>query len=75
MTAAAARVSARADAAAADAANDARGEVTKIPGVTKAIAAKAVKNGLGQMPAYANLSDAQIEAVARYVAKASGAAK
>ena len=37
--------------------------------------AKAVKNGLGQMPAYANLSDAQIEAVARYVAKASGAAK
>ena len=37
--------------------------------------AKAVKNGLGQMPAYATLSDAQIEAVARYVAKASGAAK
>ena len=45
MTAAAARVNARADAAAADAANEARGEVTKIPGVTKAIAAKAVKNG------------------------------
>jgi hypothetical protein len=45
MTAAAARVNARADAAAADAANDARGEVTKIPGVTKAIATKAVKNG------------------------------
>ena len=45
MTAAAARVSSRADAAASDAANDARGEVTKIPGVSKAIAAKAVKNG------------------------------
>ena len=45
MTAAAARVSSRADAAASDAANDARGEVTKIPGVSKAIAAKAVRNG------------------------------
>ncbi len=41
MTAAAAR----ADAAVSDAANDARAEVTKIPGVTKATAAKAVKNG------------------------------
>ncbi len=45
MTAAAARVSSRADAAASDAANDVRGEVTKIPGVSKATAAKAVKNG------------------------------
>lgn len=35
--------------------------------------AKAVKNGIGQMPAYASLSDAQIQAVARYVAKVSGA--
>lgn len=33
--------------------------------------AKAVKNGIGQMPAYASLSDAQIQALARYVAKAS----
>ena len=33
--------------------------------------AKAVKNGLGQMPAYTTLSDLQIQAVARYVAKAS----
>jgi len=51
MTAAAARAAdARANAAAADAAADARAEastevVTKIPGVTKAIAAKATKNG------------------------------
>lgn len=37
--------------------------------------AKAVKNGLGQMPAYTSLSDAQVQAVARYVAKASGGAK
>lgn len=37
--------------------------------------AKAVKNGLGQMPAYTSLSDAQVQAIARYVAKASGGAK
>jgi sulfite dehydrogenase len=37
--------------------------------------AKAVKYGLGQMPAYTTLSDEQIQAVARYVAKASGDAK
>jgi len=37
--------------------------------------AKAVKDGLGQMPAYASLTDAQIQALARYVAKASGGAK
>jgi sulfite dehydrogenase len=36
--------------------------------------AKAVKNGLGQMPPYTGLSDVQIQAVARYVAKASGRA-
>lgn len=35
--------------------------------------AKAVKNGIGQMPAYASLSDAQVQAIAKYVAKASGA--
>ena len=34
--------------------------------------AKAVKNGLGQMPAYTTLSNVQIQALARYVAKASG---
>lgn len=37
--------------------------------------AKALRNGLGSMPAYgAKLSDAQIEALARYVSKASGGA-
>lgn len=45
MTAAAARADARADAATSDAASDARAETTKIPGVSKQIAAKAVKNG------------------------------
>jgi len=45
MTAAAARVDARADAAASDAANDARAEVTKVSGVSKAVAAKASRNG------------------------------
>jgi mono/diheme cytochrome c family protein len=34
--------------------------------------AKAVRNGIGQMPAFSALSDAQIEAVARYVAGAAG---
>jgi cytochrome c6 len=29
--------------------------------------AKAVKNGIGQMPAYPQLSEAQIQALARYV--------
>lgn len=37
--------------------------------------AKAIKNGIGQMPAYTSLSDAQIQAIARYVAQASGGAK
>jgi hypothetical protein len=45
MTAAAARADTRADAAASDAASDARAETTKIPGVSKQIAAKAVKDG------------------------------
>ncbi len=37
--------------------------------------AKAVRNGLGNMPSYgAKLSDSQIEALARYVSKASGGA-
>jgi cytochrome c6 len=33
--------------------------------------AKAVKNGIGQMPAYPQLSDAQIQALARYVEQAA----
>jgi len=38
--------------------------------------ATALKNGIGAMPSYkASLSEAQIQALARYVAKASGAAK
>jgi mono/diheme cytochrome c family protein len=35
--------------------------------------AKALRNGLGSMPSFgAHLSDSQIEALARYVSKASG---
>lgn len=37
--------------------------------------AKAVKNGIGQMPAFSALTEAEIEAVARYVAAASGGAR
>lgn len=38
--------------------------------------ATALRNGVGAMPAYkATLSDAQIEQLARYVARASGAEK
>jgi mono/diheme cytochrome c family protein len=37
--------------------------------------AKALRNGLGSMPSYGSkLSDLQIEALARYVSKASGGA-
>ena len=36
---------------------------------------KALKTGVGQMPAYPQLSDEQVQALARYVARASGAAK
>jgi sulfite dehydrogenase len=37
--------------------------------------AKALRNGLGSMPSFASkLSDSQIEALARYVSKASGGA-
>ena len=32
---------------------------------------KAVKNGIGQMPAYAQLTEAQIQALARYVERAT----
>ena len=36
---------------------------------------KAVKEGLGAMPPYKQLSDEQVQALARYVARASGGAK
>ena len=36
---------------------------------------QAVKAGIGAMPAYTQLSSEQIQAVARYVARASGGAK
>jgi hypothetical protein len=45
MTAAAARVETRVDPSVSDAANDVRGETTKVAGVSKATAAKAIKNG------------------------------
>jgi cytochrome c6 len=37
--------------------------------------AKAIKNGTGQMPAYSNLTEQEIRAIAQYVARATGAAK
>ncbi|MEP6608691.1 MAG: cytochrome c [Burkholderiaceae bacterium] len=36
---------------------------------------KAVKAGFGQMPAFPQLSDEQLQTLARYVARASGALK
>jgi mono/diheme cytochrome c family protein len=33
--------------------------------------AKAVRNGIGQMPAFPQLTDAQVQALARYVEKAT----
>jgi len=36
---------------------------------------KAVKTGIGQMPAFSQLSNEQVQAIARYVARASGGAK
>ncbi|MEJ6023356.1 SorU family sulfite dehydrogenase c-type cytochrome subunit [Ramlibacter sp. PS4R-6] len=33
--------------------------------------AKAVKNGIGQMPAFTQLTEEQVQAIARYVEKAS----
>jgi cytochrome c6 len=35
---------------------------------------KAVRNGIGQMPAYTSLSDTQIKQLADYVSRATGAA-
>lgn len=37
--------------------------------------AQAVKQGIGAMPPYKQLSEEQVQALARYVAKASGGAK
>lgn len=37
--------------------------------------AKAIKNGIGQMPAFSNLTGPEIRAIAEYVARAAGAAK
>jgi cytochrome c6 len=36
---------------------------------------KAIRNGIGQMPAYTTLSDAQIRQLADYVARVTGGAK
>lgn len=36
---------------------------------------KAIRNGIGQMPAYSTLTDQEVQAIARYVAQVSGAAK
>ncbi len=36
---------------------------------------KALRNGIGQMPAYGSLSAEQIDLLSRYIAKATGAAK
>lgn len=36
---------------------------------------KVLKTGIGQMPAYPQLSDQQIQTIARYVARAAGGAK
>lgn len=35
---------------------------------------KAIRNGIGQMPAYGNLSDAQVKQLAEYVSRVAGAA-
>jgi len=37
--------------------------------------AKALRNGIGQMPAFSTLTDAEVEALARYVSIASGRAR
>jgi mono/diheme cytochrome c family protein len=36
---------------------------------------KAVRNGIGQMPAFSSLTDQQVEALARYVEQATGTAQ
>jgi mono/diheme cytochrome c family protein len=37
--------------------------------------AKAIRNGIGQMPAFSTLTEQQIQAISQYVARATGAAK
>lgn len=37
--------------------------------------AKAIKNGIGQMPAFSTLTEQQVQAIAQYVARATGGAK
>ena len=37
--------------------------------------AKALRNGIGQMPAFKSLTDAQVTLLSKYVAAATGAAK
>jgi mono/diheme cytochrome c family protein len=37
--------------------------------------AKAVRNGIGQMPAFTTLTEQQVQAIAQYVARATGGAK
>lgn len=37
--------------------------------------AKAVKTGIGQMPAFSTLSEQDVQAISQYVAKASGGSK
>lgn len=37
--------------------------------------AKAVRNGIGQMPAFGALSEAQVKLLSQYVARATGATK
>ena len=47
-----------------------------VNGTDAARVAKALRNGLGQMPSYKDkLTDAEIEALSLYVSKASGGAK
>jgi sulfite dehydrogenase len=37
--------------------------------------ARVIRSGLGAMPAYPQLTDAQVKAIAQYVARATGASK
>lgn len=37
--------------------------------------AKAIRNGIGQMPAFSTLTEQQIQAISQYVARATGATK
>ena len=37
--------------------------------------AKAIRNGIGQMPAFSTLTEQQVQAISQYVARATGATK